>query len=613
MSSRAPLEPLGPIIASLAAGQVADPPPEVRASDDDPHGDGGPRDQYSDQYYKAREFIEVPEDLPVQPLGTNNGTYFYLDGLKQLRMLLAKDHSLNNLKSLFANNLDYLLSHWGRQTGGKVKQLTGGLHSDIIGGILMEACAREGVINPARQVRGVGAWADPSGNLILHLGDQVFTDNMYKAPARYGDHIYPAMPAMMRPHREPQNTDAGAELLTMIESWHWRDPLMATLVVGWIAQGFVAGALKWRTHMIGDGEAGSGKSSLKDLIQGLFGEWMLGSSNLTEAGLRQTMQGRAQPVFLDEFEAGDNPQAKAKVVALLRQASSGGIVQRGGDDHKATEFSVQFPAFLTSIVSVSLLAQDESRMVRCALLPVRPGSVLPDLRPGPLSALGTRIMRRMLDQWHRFPTTLAIYRDELHVSAKMTDRQQDTYGTLLACADLLLFDGLPEGEILGATIEKLALMVAPARAEAIDDQARCLAHLLQSPLDRGGGIKRTVASWIRDIRAMADVGGPDISRRKEATRALGVLGLRVFDVGADIDGGKLKGAMLFISNTHSQLQRLYQDTPWPGSAGAIGGWVNVLRRLDGALVPAKPVKIAGQAQRGSLVSIEDVIDWDEDA
>jgi hypothetical protein len=251
-------------------------------------------------------------------------------------------------------------------------------------------------------------------------------------------------------------------------------------------------------------------------------------------------------------------------------------------------------------------------MVRVALLPIVPGSVLPDLRPEKLGKLGARLMRRMIDQWPRFATTYATYRDELRTSAAFSDRHQDTYGTLLACADLLLFDSLPEGDMLDETIDKLAMMVAPARAEAIDDQARCLSHLLQSPLDRGGGVKRSVASWVRDARAQSDL-GPDSVRRRESAKALGLLGLRVFDQGdAKHPAGAKAPPMLFVANTHSGLQRLFQDTPWPGSAGAIGGWVNVMRRLDGAVVPALSLKVGGQNTRGTLVPIGNVIDWDDD-
>lgn len=608
MSASEPLpDPLAEIGAALDAAEAVGPGPEQDFDGLEPEFDNG------EHYARARDVIEAPGDMPVQCLGLNGSTYYYLDGLQQLRPLAAKDHSRSYIVSLFARHEDYLLSHWGRESGGKVKELTGGLHTDVISNILMRACAMEGVIDAARQVRGVGAWADDAGGLVLHLGDRVWSAGKYEPPARYGKHIYPAMPPMPRPAMTAQSSDAGVELLTDLESWHWRDPLMAQLVLGWVAQGYVAGALKWRTHIIGDGEAGSGKSTLKDLLSGLFREWMLGSSNLTEAGLRQTMQGKAHPVFLDEFEAGDNPQAKAKVVALLRQASSGGVVQRGGDDHKATEFSVQFPAFLTSITPVSLLAQDESRMVRLQLLPLTGATPLPDLSPTRLAKLGQRLMRRMLDQWPRFAATLAAYRSALKASAGFNDRHQDTYGTLLACADLLLHDHTPDAEELDATIEALARMVAPARAEAIDDQARCLAHLLQSPLDRGGGVKRSVASWVRDYRAMADVGGVDMARRREAERALGLIGLRVFDKGADCGGaGRMAQAMLFVANTHTGLQRLYQDTPWPGSAGAIGGWVTALRRIDGALVPPQSLKVGGQTQRGTLVPIEAVIDWGDD-
>ena len=56
---------------------------------------------------------------------------------------------------------------------------------------------------------------------------------------------------------------------------------------------------------------------------------------------------------------------------------------------------------------------------------------------------GRRLHRRMVEQWPRFERTYALYRRKIG-EQRFEGRWQDTYGTLLACADLLLYDFDPE-------------------------------------------------------------------------------------------------------------------------------------------------------------------------
>lgn len=594
MSGRGPKSPIREAIAG--AEEVPGPPDDFEGRVERPLGEG--RDP---QLLKlARELIEIPEDLPIEPLGMNGDTYFYLDGLHQLRSLAAEKHGRTHVLSLFARHEDYLLEKWGRRSKFG---LTGGLHTDAVSNVLMHACAKAGILDPRRHVRFAGAWSGDDGALVLHMGDRIWIRGRYERPGRYGEHVYPAVPATIRPAIEAETVDAGGEVLTMLKTWQWTHRLQATLVLGWIGQGFAAGALDWRTHMIGDGERGSGKSALLKLIHGLFGSWLLATSDTTAAALYQLMAGRGQPVFIDEFEAGDNPTRKAQVVTVLRQASSGGVVQRGGDDHVGRQFTVQFPAFLTSIAPISLLPQDESRMVRVKLQPLPEGAVPPDLTPAHLNKLGARIMRRIVDQWPRFAQAYALYRATLEAEAGFDARLQDTYGTLLACADLLLYDNGAKPDEVSDLCAQLAEMVAPARAEASADQVRCLEHLLSSLIDRGGGPKRTVASWIRQTQAFDQFRQPHLEQRTDAQRALGNFGLKVM---ARKDGTH----GLFVSNSNPQLQKLFDDTPWPGHSGAIGAWAHVLRRLADHEVPKDPTRVGGQLTRGTIVPL-DGMDWQE--
>ncbi|MCU0891371.1 MAG: hypothetical protein MUE77_06420, partial [Sandarakinorhabdus sp.] len=436
---------------------------------------------------------------------------------------------------------------------------------------------------------------------------------------------YPAMAPTMRPAEASPGSDAGAEILGMVRSWHWQDGLHPVLVLGWIAQGFVAGALKWRSHIICDGPRGSGKSTLMDLIKGLMHKgWMVTASDVSPAFVYQKMQTRAQPVYFDEFEGGGDPRRKEAVLTILRQASSGGMVGRGGDDHKSHEFPVQFPAMLSSIIPVNLPSQDESRMARVQLLPLEDRSLdhetrLPDLSPARLTRLGCALMRRMMDQWHRWPATLAAYKRALEEHAGFEARLQDTYGTLLACADLALYDSLPSADEIADKARALLAMLAPQLAESERDQDRCLMHLLQSTIDRGQGARRTVAGWLRQTAAFDADGNVDTAKRREAREALATVGLRpVVEIsdrpGAERGDRTLLAAdarALMVANDHPGLARIFNDTPWPGKAGTAGAWVTALRRCNGARATDKPMKVGNIAKRGTIVPVAQVMDWDD--
>ena len=566
----------------------------------------------------AREMIDVPVDMPVTCLGLRGAVYYYLDALHQFRELKPDQHGRTYILSLFGPELGWLLEQWGRKD--RKGNPTGGLHTDIASNVLMRGCAIAGIIDPVQQVRGTGAWVDEAGRLVLHLGDVVWAEDRYQRPSRYGQYIYPALPPMQRPCPDAVNGDTAAEVLRLLETWTWADPFMAHLALGWIGQGFLAGAVRWRTHAILDGERGSGKSSLQDLMKGLFGRWLVDASNVTEAGLRQQLQGKAQPVFIDEFEAGQAPAKKAAVVELLRQASSGGVALRGGDNHVGHSFTVRFPAIVSSIAPVPLLPQDESRMVRLKLLALPPGARRPDLSPARLAPMGQRLMRRMVDQWPRWGATLAIYSRMLESEAGADARTQDTLGTLLAAADMLLWGSVPEDEHAQDMVARLIAMIAPTRAEAVEDQQRCLQHLLAMPVMRGSGLQRTVASWAVQSMAINEGGFADDTRRREARDALGSMGLRVMgtDPGGslmdnralDADRIDVNRLVLFVANSHPALERAFLGSPWPGGAGGDGAWGAVLRRLDGARASPVPVRAGGQRQRGTLLPIGPHLDWD---
>ena len=202
------------------------------------------------------------------------------------------------------------------------------------------------------------------------------------------------------------------------------------------------------------------------------------------------------------------------------------------------------------------------------------GEKPPDLAPARLRLMGQKLLRRLVDGWARLPQALEQYRAAL-VAHGHKSRTIDVFGTLLACADLLLTDDDVDSDSAGELAELLDIAALPEADDDASDQQRWLNFLMTCviPLD-GAGTKNTVAEWIR--QATVDHNSLDVA---EANRILGNYGMKVLRLKL-ADGNQ---APLFaIANQHTGLDRLHAGTHWAGRSGTMGVWVQAARDIDGA-------------------------------
>jgi hypothetical protein len=152
------------------------------------------------------------------------------------------------------------------------------------------------------------------------------------------------------------------------------------------------------------------------------------------------------------------------------------------------------------------------------------------LIPPEAKAWGDALRRRLIEQWPRFEATLAVYQTEMHQQG-YSGREQDTYGTLLACGDLLLFDEGPDAaKAMGRAYEKvrdLTAIVDVARSEAEDTSERCVKHLGSHRMPaRGSEPQETVARWIQKLIVKIHNQAP-ADQVKAIRDRLGAHGMRV--------------------------------------------------------------------------------------
>ncbi len=554
----------------------------------------------------------LPPDCPVMPLGVKGKSRFYLDALRQLVSLPASEHNRTNLMGLFGQHIHFLHNEFPRFNK---RGDPDGWRPEQVAEALMTATSERGVWDPDDRVRAAGSWLGDDGELLVHYGDAIWrgptpdgqTPARWFSPGLVGRHVYPAgSPLVRQSEQVAEGGEGGAadDLLTLLRSWSWRrDDLDAQLLLGWIGAAMLGGALKWRPLMWLTGGKGTGKSTLHDVLRAVFGDALVSVSDASAAGVWQKLGYATLPVAFDELEAEEDNRKANNVIKLARQAASGGVILRGGSDHQSSQFVARSCFLFSSILVPPLQGQDRSRMAILELDELQAGQKPPALDPKHFRALGAKLRRRLADGWTRWPATLDAYRTGL-MEAGHSARGADQFGTLLAAADLLLWDTVPESENVRQWTERMQARDMAERDDDERDEQRCLSHLLSSVVDPyRNGKRTTVGEWICRAAGLetANRTDEDGTRQGDANAALGTSGMRV------VEGAESRQKYLAVANYHQGLAAVFRETHWAGRSGTMGVWVQALRRLPGAQAGSKAVWFGGQVARATLIPMDSVI------
>lgn len=578
----------------------------------------------------------LPDDCPVTALGKNGNKIFFLDRSQQIIEATTRCEK-GDMMLWFGN--DWLVDAFPRV---KVEK---GVEYPVPGEFdqreaqiaLVEDCWSRGIFNPAGRVFGRGAHRVPGDEmqLILHMGSKVMRVNwldvggerriepqVVRAGRIDGPEgrtlFFPALEALPSPAAFPSTAAEGQALQAEFANWYWKHSQASTLLLlGMVGQMFLCGALDWRAHMWLSGPTASGKSSLQKLIRALLEDWCLHTEDASEAAVRQVLGDDTLPVMIDEAEAHDKPERLAAIINLMKKASSGAKIYRGSQDHKAQQFTAQSAFLFSSVLHPPFRGEDRNRLAILEMLPIPAEAPDLELDYDYYRRLGRGMRKRILEHWPRFDQTLSAYKAAI-ARKGYSGRWRDTYGTLLAFADLLMFDhpvsvntaagplvDLPGVEPGPVRVERLTGIVAPAmalaRTETRDDVERVLAYLssLQLP-GANGKPPDPVALWLE--RAMTPVPGEfpaDPMRPNEEARArLKANGLRVMNLEQDAHGKWRQSdavpdrwdeawvAVAYASNR--ALCKLFEGSDW-----ADGAWIQSLGKVPGAFKLGEKVRFAG--------------------
>lgn len=535
--------------------------------------------------------IDFPEDCPIEPVGVYGDTYYFLDINRYLNSVKGKDINKGTIAPMLGDRQDYKYEQWPRfkmlEDGDF--ECTGWRPEQAADCLIAEA-HRRGVWDVQGKLRGPGCWLDEDGRtLVMHCGDKIYFGQAPVNAGKIGPYVYSSAPR--RPHPDMGYTDKriGLEVYDLLKMWNWTRPgIDPVLMLGWIGAAIVGGALQWRPLVWITGDKATGKSTLQKFTRGLMGEdAVIASSDSTAAGIWQRVGHMTLPVALDEIEASTDNRKAQGIINLARQAGSGDQMLRGGSDHNGASFTVRNCFMFSSILIPPLLGQDVSRLAVLNLRELPQNSASPPLDSGWLSTAAHELRGRLVHHWHRLPDLIDLWKDRL-AKVGHGGRGGDQFGTLLACACLLMMDGEPSEDIID---QWCGMLDKREGSEEQADHERCVNWLMSSMMDvYRGGEKRTVADWVRQA-AMMDAEKANDHDIKEAKKSLENVGLKVGD---RVEDGK-RVRLLYVANEHQGLTALFRDSHWIGQSGSDGVWVQALRRVQGAV--ADQQRFSGMKKR----------------
>jgi hypothetical protein len=562
----------------------------------------------------------LPPGCPVLPLGTDDGAFIFLDTIGQMRVLAAGEMNQAGINALFMGR--HLWLYWAfpkKDKDGAVASW----RPEKVREVLMAACAKKGAWNAMEKVRGRGFWKGRDGRLLLHAGDRIISSHDIKAKEGLGEFegmVYPTRPPLPRPWPKTLRAQAGPalKLFPHFKTWNWSRPqLDPVLLMGWIGVAYMGGALRWRPEIFMLGDKARGKSALQEDLKSLMGSFLVQSTDATAAGIYQDLKFDCLPLSLDEFEATEDNRKQKAVIELARRSASGGKIMRGGDKGTGSQFYGR-SAFIFSMINAPAMdPQDLSRMAMLRLRELDSEAVRPIIEEDEMMRLGRQIMRRLMDNWHRWPATLAAWRQFL-ASCGHTGRGQDTFGTLLAAADMIIDH---DAEALGLDMAAAAVdfegwrgvLEAAQMAEfedSTDNWRLCLTHLMAQRVDAWrGGSRHTVSEVLIDFMATL-AGRPtedDGFGFARARKLLEQTGLSILQPNADNPEYEL-----FVPNQNPLVHALFKGTKWAGEMSA-GVWGGSLK--DAPLDTRRDAsgRIAGDKAKGSAFRLGKIIVKRKDA
>lgn len=534
------------------------------------------RDDIKPGQWEGAPHNAMPPGCPVQVVGLDaEGKVWCITATGDLRMIEKWD--MATIANLFSPYINYAFWAWPAWSKGKMDKDTGEwielpkvvrVERDKLFTCLANEAAKRPMFDPSKQHRGRGGWTNNSNEFFWHSGKYMWKmrgrDVVSVRPELHDGFLYTRQPDTIQPWLGPVSVkeSPAQRILDDLRTWNWERPYLdPVLVLGFIVTCFMGGALKARPIIFTTGGAGVGKSTLHDLLKHVLENIVFSTVDTTAAGIYQRMKHDALPVMVDELESKPGSTKAQAVIDIARVAYSGGDIARGGADHEGTTFKMFSSFFFSAINRPPMSTADKTRMavLNLAKLEAKPGAGRHMLVKNDTD--GRMILRQVMDGWNEFSKVLQPQWWDLLAEQKLDSRAIDTYGTLLAAANLVvgpetleaiglpLSDAAQLGDIIGEATRA-------DRADHLDNWHKCLNHLLSSTIDQWrDGARPTVGGTMDGLLT----GGLEIDLNWAKDR-LQLVNLSARKKGEL--GDPATGPFLAVPADGPQLAKLFANTEW---------------------------------------------------
>lgn len=556
----------------------------------------------------------MPPDCPVKVIGQDaEGVIWCRNATGDLRAIGKWDMAM--IANLFAPCINYAFWAWPalgivKKTDAATGEVTETLvvkrvERDKLFTCLANEASKKPLFDPNKQHRGRGGWTTSSNDFLWHSGKHLWkstgTTLHHVPPQDVDGFLYTRQPLTIEPWSgaiAPEESPAQ-RILEDLRTWNFeRSYLDPLLVMGFIVTSMMGGALKARPIIFTVGGAGVGKSTLHELMKHVLDGVIYSFVDTTAAGIYQKMKHDALPVMVDELENKPGSAKAQSVIDLARVAYTGGEIGRGGQDHEGVTFKMHSSFFFSAINPPPMTVADRTRMAILSLSRLSTEKGVGRKVVVKSETDGRMILRQIMDGWKTFSDVLQPKWWNILAGQGLDSRAIDTYGTLLAAAELVLGEqamedcGLPvrDADMLGAII---GAATAPDRAEHLDNWHKCVNRLFASSIDNWReGAKPSVGGVMQEL-ATANIHLDDARKRLElvnlSARGKGDLG----DPGC--------GPYLAIPPDGPQLLKLFAGSDWER-----GGWNIALKQgiKPGIVVSSREkgmMRISGSPQRCLLI------------
>lgn len=593
----------------------------------DPHPDLA-RDGIKAGQWEGAPHDTLPPQCPVEVIGRDSAQKVWCKSATGDLVMIEK-WDMATISALFSPFINYCFWAWpafGKEKvtdkdSGEVKEVlkVKRIERDKLFTCLSNEASKPGkpIFDPSKQHRGRGAWVTSNNEFIWHSGKYLWRSVNGRLqnvpPGQIEDYLYTRQAPIIEPWDGPVTPEQSParRIFEELRSWNWERPYLdPILVLGWIATAFMGAANDVRPVIFTSGGFGTGKSTMQGLIRRVLKGIVFTAENTTAAGIYQQMRHDALPVMVDELESKPGSDTATNVIELARIAYSGGRAARGGSDHHGTTFTLYCPFFFSAINPPPMGNQDKSRMavLNLARLTPRPGEGRPQFISSETD--GRMILRQVMDGWPRYSTQARTWWWNLLAGLQGIDsRSIDTYGTLLAAAEMLVGPEALEECGLPVTDEaRLAEVIheatAAERAERLDNWHSCLNFLMACTIESWrDGKKPTIGGVMDDL--YGDSLDVDLGGAQDKLELVNLTCKRKGYVGQPSDG-----PFLCVPPDGPQLNKLFMTTEFRQ-----GVWNTALKQGPPNIVVRdrirQVVKINGVVKRCLLIDMKAFTEYAE--